>query len=380
MTSRVLLVDDEPNVLRGLQRVLSDDASDWDVRTATGTEEALAALRQENYDVVVTDANMPGRDGFALLAELRGAPETRNIPIIIVTGRNEDDDKRRALEMGAVDLLTKPVHPQDLLARLRSAVRLKAYEDHLRDQNAILEQKVAERTAELTDSRLDIIWKLGKAGEHRDEQTGNHVVRVGCYCRVLAQALHLDREFVEMLFLASPLHDIGKIGVPDGVLRKRGRLNDDEWAVMKQHCKIGAEILREDSRVMRVYREWYRRPAGGPLGSHRNPLLQPASSIALTHHEWWDGSGYPMGLAEQRIPLASRIVALADTYDALRSERPYKPALSECETLAIIREECGKHFDPEVCAAFESSVRSFRAIRSQFADPPGKAVETECPA
>ncbi|MBN1510942.1 MAG: response regulator [Phycisphaerae bacterium] len=379
MTSRILLVDDEPEALRGLERVLSTEPSGWAVCTAGSADEALARMREADFDAVVTDVRMPGRDGFWLLEAVRNGPDTGNVPVIIVTGRNEDETKRRALELGAVDLLSKPVHPQDLLARLRSAVRLKAYEDQLRDQNALLERKVAERTAELGDSRLDIIWRLGKAAEHRDEQTGNHVVRVGCYSRVIADALGMDRASAETLFLASPLHDIGKIGIPDRVLCKRGPLTDDEWRIMKQHCAIGAEILREDSRVMRLYLAWYGNRDGRRPEPARNPLLQLASSIALTHHEWWDGTGYPAGLAREQIPLVSRIVALADTYDALRSERPYKPALSEDQTVHIIRDECGRHLDPEVCAAFEDSSRRFQAIFDQFSDPPGRAAaKMEC--
>jgi putative two-component system response regulator len=380
MKKHVLLVDDEPEVLRGLQRVLGHAQSDWDVSTACRADDALHKLRQTPCDAIVTDVNMPGQDGLTLLAEIQRAEHTKDIPVIILTGRDDDDLKRRALELGAVDLLNKPVHPQDLLARLRSALRLKSYQDQLRDQNAILEQKVAERTAELTDSRLDIIWRLGKAGEHRDEQTGHHVVRVGCYCRVLGEALALDHELVEALFLASPLHDIGKIGIPDRVLRKRGPLSQEEWEVMKTHCVTGAEILREESKSMQAYLARYGNRAARPARRNRNPILRLASSIALTHHEWWDGTGYPAGLAGPHIPLAARIVALADTYDALRSARSYKPALPEAEALEVIQSECGQHLDPEICAAFDRSAPGFQAIRSQFPDPPGRAVETECPS
>ncbi len=378
MHSRVLLVDDEPQVLRGLERVLAGDSFHWEIRTAGGAEEALAEMRQGEFDAVVTDVNMPGRDGFALLRDIRGDPRTKDVPVIIVTGRDEDDIKQRALDLGAVDLLSKPVHPQDLLARLRNAVRLKAYEDQLRRHNALLEQKVAERTAELADSRLEIIWRLAKAAEHRDEQTGNHVIRVGCYCRVLAQTLGLGRDFVETLFLASPLHDIGKIGIPNNVLRKRGPLDADEWRVMRQHCAIGAEILRDDSRTLRVYRAWYGHRRTGQPASSRNPLLELASSLALTHHEWWDGTGYPSGLAGERIPLASRLLALADTYDALRSARPYKPAYSEQDCLTIIRAERERHFDPEICEAFEHSAQAFQDIHQQFSDSPGRFLGVGC--
>jgi len=380
MSSRILLVDDEPKVLGGLRRVLLDDESDWEVHTAGGADEALARMGQIPFDAVVTDVNMPGRDGFALIAEMRSAPRTKDIPVIVVTGRNEDDIKRRALELGAVDLLNKPVHPHDLLARLRSAVRLKLYEDQLRNQNAVLEQKVLERTAELEDSRLDIIWRLGKAAEHRDEQTGNHIVRVGCYCRALAQTLGLERDFVETLFLASPLHDIGKIGVPDSVLLKRGRLSQAEWEIMKQHCAIGAQILQEDSKGTRVYQSAYGDTHAPTQPRGRNPILRLASIIALTHHEWWDGHGYPAGLRGSAIPLAARIVALADTYDALRSARPYKPALSADEAVEIIRNESDTHLDPQITAAFERSRAEFQNIHCELADPPAAAVEVECQA
>jgi putative two-component system response regulator len=378
VNSRILLVDDEPSILRGLQRVLSDDPSGWIVSTAGSVEAALAQLRRDAIDAVVTDVNMPHQDGFALLAEMRRLPEVKGIPVIVVTGLDEEDLKRRALEMGAIDLLNKPVHPQDLLARLRNAVRLKAYEDQLRTQNAVLECKVAERTADLANSRLDIIWKLGKAGEHRDEQTGQHVVRVGYYCRALAEKLGLARDFVEAVFLASPLHDIGKIGIPDRVLRKRGPLTPDEWEVMKQHCAIGADILREGSTTMRVHLLQSTSCPAPPGPPSPNPILDLAASIALTHHERWNGTGYPSGLAGAEIPLASRIVALADAYDALRSERPYKPALPEEETRRVVGGECGRQFDPEIYAAFERAQGDFAAVYNEFSDPAGQVAEAEC--
>jgi putative two-component system response regulator len=377
MRSHILLVDDEPKVLRGLERVLLDDVSDWTVNTASGAEEALAKLRQADYDAVVTDVNMPGRDGFALLSEIRGTPRTQDVPVIIVTGSDDDGLKRRALELGAADLLNKPVHPLDLLARLRNVVRLKACQDQLRDRNAELDRKVAERTGELADSRLEIIWRLAKAGEYRDEQTGNHVLRVGCCCRSLAQALGLDGAFVETLFLASPLHDIGKIGIPDSVLRKRGPLDAEEWEVMKRHCTIGAGILRDDSKVARAYVAAYGFRRTGVAERIGNPILKLASTIALTHHESWNGRGYPAGLAGHDIPLASRIVALVDMYDALCSERPYKTALAHDEACRIIGNESGRRFDPAVCAAFEGAAAELNAIRCELADGPDVLAAVE---
>jgi putative two-component system response regulator len=204
--------------------------------------------------------------------------------------------------------------------------------------------------------------------EYRDEETGDHVVRVGCYSRVIAEELEADREFVEMLFLTSPLHDIGKIGVPDAVLLKPGPLSEDEWEVMKQHCAIGADILRKESKVRAAFLAWHGGQTYGYNGNGQNPVLKMASSIAMTHHEWWDGSGYPGGLAGKDIPLHSRIAALADAYDALSFDRSYRPALSESDVLQTIRDEVGDHFDPKVHAAFEQSIPQLRAIRIRLED------------
>ncbi len=368
MKKHVLFVDDEPNVLDGLRRMLRGERGRWELDFAGSADEALDRMRAGDFDAVVSDVNMPGKDGFALLAEMRMAERTQDVPIIILTGRHETDIKRRALDLGAADLLNKPVEPQDLIARLRSVISLKDYQDEIKGQNAILERKVKDRTAELEGSRLDIIWRLGKAAEHRDEETGNHVVRVGCYSRVIAETLGADREFVEMLFVTSPLHDIGKIGIPDAVLLKPDPLDKDEWDVMKRHCVIGAEILREDSKVMNAFLAWRGARTYGDNGNAQDPILKMASSIALTHHEWWDGTGYPTGLAGEEIPLESRIVALADAYDALCSKRPYKPALSEAEALSVIHDEVGRHFDPAVSAAFEESIKELRAIRTELCD------------
>ncbi len=378
MKRRILFVDDEPHVLDGLRRMLHAERDRWEMSFVDGARAALDQMRAASFDAVVSDVNMPGKDGFALLVEMRTDERTQDVPVIILTGRYEGDIKRRALDLGATDLLSKPVDPQDLIARLRNAIRLKEYQDELKAQNVILELKVEQRTAELADSRLDIIWRLGKVAEHRDEQTGNHVVRVGCYCRVIAETLGADHEFVEMLLLTSPLHDIGKIGIPDAVLLKPGPLSEDEWDVMKRHCAIGAEILREDSKVMNAFLAWRGGRTCGHNGNGQNPILRTASSIALTHHEWRDGTGYPTGLAGENIPLESRIVALADAYDALCFERPYKPALPEAEALRIIRNEVGRHFDPQVHAAFEKSITELRAIQTELRDEVYDPVGAGC--
>lgn len=362
---RVLIVDDEPIVLDGLRRALHGEQESWELAFANSADQALSELALAEADVVVADVHMPGKDGFALLAELRRCERTQDLPVIILTGVHEPDLKRRALDLGATDLLTKPVDAEDLIARLRSALRLKSYQDSLKMQNELLERRVEQRTAELAESRLDIIWRLGKAAEFRDEAMGNHVVRVGCYCRLLGEALGLGRDQVETLFLASPLHDIGKIGIPDDILLKHDALTPMEWSIMQRHCEIGAQILREQSKIMKTFMVWR---GGASPTSGRNETLETASAIAQTHHERWDGTGYPAGLSRTAIPLEARITAMADVYDALLSDRPYRPALPLAKVHQIIREEVGTHFDPEVYAAFARSQERLRSIREDFSD------------
>jgi len=367
MKARILFVDDEQSVLESIRLSLGAERAEWMMDFERGADQALALLQRKDYDAVVSDICMPGKNGFHLLQRIRSEERTQDIPVIMLTGISERDIKRRALDSGATDLLGKPVEKEDLIARLRNAIRLKDYQDKLKKQNLVLEKRVAERTAELENSRLDIIWRLAKASEHRDQDTGNHVVRVGCYCRAIAEALGEDRKFVEMLFLASPLHDIGKLGIPDAVLLKRGPLTSEEREVMKSHCALGAKILNEEAKIAMTFLTWRGDPPPGEA-LPQNPILRMASSIALTHHERWDGSGYPEGLEGEEIPMSSRIVALSDVYDALCSERPYKRALPEKNTLEIIRSEVGRQFDPKVHAAFLRSLAELRTIRTVLVD------------
>jgi putative two-component system response regulator len=247
-------------------------------------------------------------------------------------------------------------------------LRLKSCQDELKAHNASLEQKVEDRTLELAHSRLDIIWRLGQVAEQRDEYTGNHVVRVGFYSRQIAEALKMSHAFQETIFLAAPLHDIGKIAVPDRILLKPGPLNDAESASMRQHCYAGARILREDALVRDAYFHWRAVDSQSAVREFTNPILEIAASIALTHHERWDGNGYPEGLAGEAIPLESRIVAIADVYDSLTSTRPYRVAYPEERAVRIIREGAATHFDPQVHAAFLSALPEIRVMRERFAD------------
>ena len=372
---RILFVDDEPAALNALRRMLHDHRREWDMRFVRSVDEALAELRQDTFDAVVADIRMPGRDGFDLLTAIQSDAELQQIPVIMVSGLDERTLKRSALEMGAADLLSKPVQREELLARIRSALRLKRYHDEIRTQNAALERIVAERTRALEHSRLDLIWTLASAAEQRDGITGSHVLRVAAYSRALAQTMALDDGFVEMLTLASPLHDVGKIGIPDRVLKKPGPLTERERALMRRHCAIGARILSAGAAPSALERVWLKGASAAaqrPEAAAPNALLQLAASIALTHHERWDGSGYPHGRRGDEIPLESRIVSVADVYDALRSERSYKPAYSEARSLEMIRDQCGQAFDPRVCAALDRSLEALRTIADEFADGAGE--------
>lgn len=367
---KVLFVDDEPNFLAGLRRMLRSQRDQWELFFAGGVDEALELVKRESIDTIVSDVNMPRRTGFDLLAALKANKSTKDIPVIVLTGNAENDLKRKALDLGAADLLNKPVNMEDLTARVRSALRLKEYEDLLREQNAILEQKVWERTQALEYSRQDIIWRLAKAGEFRDQDTGDHVLRVAACSRALAEAMNLDAAFCRAIFITSPLHDIGKIGVPDGILFKPGKLNADERNIMQRHCEIGAAILLEvpqDGRVDRMG-EAFLIGAGKSAFNGGDELRLLAAEIAMTHHERWDGEGYPKRLAGTEIPVSGRIVAVADVYDALRSVRAYKPAFSVPETLNVMRSARGTHFAPDVFDAFEGIVEEFETIRREHAD------------
>lgn len=367
---KILFVDDEPNFLAGLRRMLRGQRDQWDLYFAGSADEALELVKHEPIDTIVSDVNMPGKTGFDLLTALKANDETRNIPVIILTGNAENDLKRRGLDLGASDLLNKPVNMEDLTARVRSALRIKAYEDRLREQNAILEQRVRERTAALEHSRQDIIWRLAKAGEFRDQDTGDHVLRVAACSRVLAEAIKLDFHFCCALFITSPLHDIGKIGVPDGILFKPGKLTEDERQFMQRHCEIGAAILLEVPQEGKLDK-FGQAFAGGtePSAAHGGDELRLlAAEIALCHHERWDGGGYPRGLKEHEIPISGQIVAIADVYDALRSVRAYKPAFTVDQTVEMMRAARGTHFAPEVFDAFELVIETFETIRREFAE------------
>ena len=365
----VLIVDDDPAILAAYKRFLRRARDEWDVDCESCPQAAWKRIQQESFDVVVSDVQMPGITGLQLLDMVKNNPATHEVAFIIVTGGDDEGLKRQALDLGAADLLSKPVHMDDLVARLRSVLRAKRYEDALKEHMKMLEQRVRERTAELNASRLDILWKLGKAAEYRDSDTGNHIIRVGAYSRVVAKALGFDDHFCDTLFLAAPLHDVGKIGVPDAILLKKGRLSEEEQAEMQRHCEKGHSILSDPCKVTAAAVRYCGVSSSEvSFSSAQNPLIELAASIALSHHEMWDGGGYPYGLAGQAIPIEGRIVAVADVYDALRSQRPYKSAFSVARSLEIIREKSGSHFEPAVVEAFLSRFSEIGELELELKD------------
>jgi putative two-component system response regulator len=367
---QILIVDDDQNVLDALRRSLHDQSDDWSMTFIRHPETAWERLLDTAYDAVVSDLKMPGIGGLELLERIRQTDKTKNVPVVVLTGLNDQGLKERALDLGASDLLNKPIEARQLISRLRNVLQVKAYEDDLRSKNDSLSEKVRRQNVDLAQTRMSVVCRLGMAAEFRDEDTGNHVIRVGCFSRAVAAAMGMPRSFLEMLLLAAPLHDIGKIGIPDSVLLKPGPLDDEEWAIMQRHCAIGAQILREQSKAVVPLFDWYAVEPHSLKDALENcdPVLNMAASIALTHHEKWDGSGYPQGLSGEAIPLESRIVAIADVFDALTSNRPYRPSRPEDEALTIIESTVGSHFDPRVHIAFLQALPEIRVALARFND------------
>lgn len=333
----ILIVDDIPENIATLVNILGDK---YRVTFATnGLDALMAAQMQPQPDLILLDVMMPGMDGYEVCRRLKTDLRTLNIPVIFLTAHDDVKNEAEGLKLGAVDYLHKPCPPAIVSQRVQIHLQL-------HNQNMLLESRVLERTRELENTQLEIIRRLGRAGEYRDNETGMHVVRMSLYCNRLALAANVSKTQADLLQLAAPMHDIGKIGIPDHILLKPGKLTDDERAVMQRHTAIGAEII----------------------GKHPSALLSLARNIALTHHERWDGKGYPNGLAHEAIPLEGRIAAICDVFDALTSERPYKKAWSLDETIAYISDESGKAFDPELTHLFIELVPESNAIRQRYTD------------
>jgi putative two-component system response regulator len=362
----LLFVDDEPRILDGLRRTLRPQQEIWTCHFATSVDEAWEKIEGQPLDVVVSDINMPGKNGLSLLEKIKNSEEHKYTPVLMLTGNGDGNVKRRALDLGAADFLQKPCDPVEMLARLQNVIALKTFQDEIRRQNAHLEEVVRCRTQELEASRREIIFCLAKAAETRDSDTGNHIVRVALYSRLLAEALNLDVKTQEAILLASPLHDVGKIGIEDQILRKPGPLTMEERAEMQRHCQIGANILKAELEP--TFAALAKLDGRTALTSSTNELLELAGRIALFHHERWDGTGYPLGLKGDEIPLEARIVSVCDVFDALRASRPYKDPMSMDITIEVIQKQSGLQFDPAIVDAFLSRVDEFEEIRRNLDD------------
>ncbi|GHC80208.1 two-component system response regulator [Pseudorhodoferax aquiterrae] len=326
---RLLLVDDEPTNLQVLRGILQ---ADYRLLYARDGATALKLARDERPDLLLLDVMMPGMSGHEVCRTLKADTATASIPVVFVTALADAGDEAQGFDAGAVDYIIKPVSPPMVRARVRTHLSL-------------------VRMDELKASRLEIVQRLGRAAEYKDNETGQHVLRMSHYAQALALALGFDARDAEDLLHAAPMHDVGKIGIPDHILRKPGQLTPEEWAVMRTHASIGADII----------------------GQHESGVLHIAAKIARSHHEKWDGSGYPDRLAGEAIALEARIIAIADVFDALTSVRPYKPAWSVDDAVALLEREAGKQFDPALVPVFIGILPQLLAIRERFADAPTDA-------
>ena len=343
--ARILLVDDEPVNLRLLVSMLQTDGY-RNLVSVQNPQSLLERYAEAPCDLIVLDLNMPVVDGFEAMRRLRALDDPLLPPILVLTAQRGSEHLVRSLAAGARDFVTKPFDRVELLIRVRNLLEAHLAHRKLHERGQSLEEMVGKRTRELHDSRLMLLQKLGKAAEFRDEETGNHILRMSHTAALLAQGLGWTADAVDLLLNAAPMHDIGKIGIPDHILLKPGRLEPHEWEVMKTHAELGARMLE-----------------GGGC-----ELTEMAREVALTHHEKWDGSGYPRGLAGEAIPGAGRICAVADVFDALLSARPYKKPWAFDAAVTFLRDGSGHHFDPRVVECFLQHLPGVTAIRTRFPD------------
>ncbi len=348
--NRILLVDD---TVENLDLAIETLGETYDMVVMKGGSGVFEMAANEQPDLILLDIVMPGINGYEVCRKLKEDKRTEHIPIIFLTSMSNSESKKNGFNIGAVDYITKPFEIEELKARVKNHIMLKKYQDGLVHQKHVLEMKVEERTFELKETMqkmefasLEAVLRLSRAAEYRDDDTGNHVFRVGLYAAEIARQMNLDEKIIKKLMWAAPMHDVGKIGIPDSILQKPGKLTDEEWVTMRNHSVMGAKILEGSS----------------------SDIINLAEILALGHHEKWNGKGYPEGKKGEEIPLYCRIVALADVFDALTTERPYKNAFSIEKSFSIIHEERGNHFDPAVVDAFFEITDKIIEIREKYSD------------
>ncbi len=344
-SASILIVDDNPANVALLETMLENDGCE-NVTSTTDSRDVLPLYRENKFDLILLDLQMPHMDGFEVMERLSSEIKNDYVPVLVLTAYGDPKTRVRALESGAKDFITKPIQAPETMQRIRNMLEVRSLYNYQRSQAERLEEQVRHRTQELHDTQMEVIRRLSAAGEYRDNETGNHIFRISQSCHVLARAIGLDEHRCELLRHAGPLHDVGKIGIPDRILLKPGALDDAEWEIMKTHTVIGAKIL----------------------GEHEYEVLVLAREIALRHHERWDGEGYPGGQKGEETSIEARVVAVCDVFDALTSKRPYKEAWTIQEAARYLSENAGRRFEPRLVNAFIEVLPQISAIRHEYAD------------
>lgn len=344
--SRILVVDDEPANLRLLEKLLRKKGYS-NVSSTLKSLDVAALHKINNFDLILLDLEMPLFDGFSVMKQLHNLSSNSTPAILVLTAQHMQSQRQKALDNGARDYVTKPFNADELISRVRNILEVQMAYKYMHCQNEILEEEVKLRTQSINDSRLQVVRYLGRAAEYRDNETGLHVIRMSKMAAALGKAVKMSNYQCDILLNASAMHDIGKIGIPDNILLKPGKHESHEWEIMKKHAQIGADILSGD----------------------QSDLMIMAHDIALTHHEKWNGEGYPHGLKAEEIPLAGRVTAIADVFDALTSQRPYKEAWSVESSVDFIKNQSGKHFDPNLVSLFLEVIPQFVEIKNKYAEP-----------
>ena len=343
--AKILIVDDNPSNVALLEAVLEEEEYE-NLFSTTDPFQVLPLYLEHQFDLILLDIRMPGMSGIEVLQQLSEVARDEYLPVIVLTAQTDQATRQQALEAGAKDFVTKPFEDWEVLLRIQNTLQTRLYFIRQIVRADLLESEVIKRTAEIRETQFEIVQRLGAAGELRDNETGAHVKRMSHMCSLLASKCGLGTDFSTLLLYASTMHDVGKIGIPDSILLKPGKLNPEEWQIMQQHPKIGARII----------------------GKHDSKIITLARETALYHHEKWDGSGYPHGIAGDEIPVSARIAAISDVFDALTSDRPYKQAWSVEEAVAEIQAESGKHFEPVLVELFVDNLPGIIAIKNRYVD------------